>query len=1078
MPLSYQTLLSLAGPGPYRRGAEYCRQGRVTLTARKGGEVFATVQGREGHVYTVVFVPNRLGNELEDYYCDCPAYANAGFCKHLVAAILEAQAAEPFQAGGGKSRLISSAVTSMDAKSLLERSARRIADRAATAREGEAVLQAILELTSFGIALSLRVGTDRMYVVRDLSKFYECFQTGATSEYGRQLTLWHHPAAFGLESRALAAFFLRCYGNSRPALGYHSPAAGNRSMELTRVLLDELLALHIGQDLIVRLEGEERTIRVLEQDYRPALVLREEEGVCRLAAAEKFRLLRGAEGFSVLAGNEIYRCGAAWSAACGDLLDTLQKSGGALLFARRDLTALHATVLAEAEGYLSIDMDEEIAAWRPEPLETRIYLDSPGQDTVTARMTFTYGDHTHAAYQEKTLQNSLDLAGELLAQDILSRYFPGEPGPDGVLTLRDDPDGLYRLASRGIEELGGIAALYISDEVGKLKVQSSASVRIGVRVGGGGLLLDFDLDGVDFRELAGVLESYREKKKYHRLRDGSFLALEGGPLSQLAELAEGLSLDDEALESGHAALALNRSLYLDAALKESHGLRYDRDSGFRSIVRSMRDVADADFPIPEALSDVLRNYQKTGYRWLRALRHHGFGGILADDMGLGKTIQVLTLLEDYRTEAPEHQNEMAEPLGPASRRLPSIVVCPASLTLNWESEARRFAPGLRAKALLGTAQERESILREIGEYDLLITSYDQLKRDIDSYRDIAFAFVVADEAQYIKNQDTQNARAVKLLSGETRLALTGTPVENSLAELWSIFDFLMPGYLLPYLIFRGRYELPIVKHGDYQATERLRQLAKPFLLRRLKQEVLEELPSKTETVLKAEMEPEQRKLYLATLAKARRELTDVSGGQGRMMILAALTRMRQICCDPALLFEDYAAGSVKSDACLELVEQCIASGHRVLLFSQFTTMLDLLEKRLNEKGIDSFKLVGATKPQRRHELVTEFNAGDTPVFLISLKAGGTGLNLTGADVVIHYDPWWNASAQNQATDRAHRIGQKRSVQVYKLIVRDTVEERILRMQEEKSALAERILQDGGDAFEALSKEELLGLLGE
>jgi SNF2 family DNA or RNA helicase len=410
------------------------------------------------------------------------------------------------------------------------------------------------------------------------------------------------------------------------------------------------------------------------------------------------------------------------------------------------------------------------------------------------------------------------------------------------------------------------------------------------------------------------------------------------------------------------------------------------------------------------------------------------------------------------------------------------VICPASLTLNWESEVQRFTPALHAKALVGTAPEREEILAKAGEYDLLITSYDQLKRDIEAYEGLTFAFIVADEAQYIKNRDTLNAQTVKRLRGETRLALTGTPVENSLAELWSIFDFLMPGYLFPYARFRVQYELPIVRGADSAAAERLRQLVRPFLLRRLKRDVLPELPPKTETVLKAAMESEQRKLYVATLARTRQDLEAAlsthSAGQGRLMILAALTRLRQICCDPALLYEDYHGGSVKLDACLELVESCIASGHRLLLFSQFTSMLDILETRLNAMGVATCKLVGATKTSDRQQLVSDFNQGDTPVFLISLKAGGTGLNLTGADVVIHYDPWWNAGAQNQATDRAHRIGQQNSVQVYKLISRDTVEERILRLQEEKTALAEQILKKGGNVFEALSREELLGLLEE
>jgi SNF2 family DNA or RNA helicase len=372
------------------------------------------------------------------------------------------------------------------------------------------------------------------------------------------------------------------------------------------------------------------------------------------------------------------------------------------------------------------------------------------------------------------------------------------------------------------------------------------------------------------------------------------------------------------------------------------------------------------------------------------------------------------------------------------------------------------------------------MIRKIDSYDLVVTSYDQLRRDIDLYEKQEFECVILDEAQFIKNQNTQKARSVKKLKCRTRLALTGTPVENNLAELWSIFDFLMPGYLSTYAHFRNKYESPIVKNRDKGATERLRALVRPFILRRLKRDVLKELPEKTESVHRVAMEDAQRKVYIGALAQAKDELAEkleAAGGisRGRIMVLAALTRMRQICCDPSLVYDNYRGGSAKLDACLELVESSIESGHRMLLFSQFTSMMELIAAQLDRRGIAYYVLDGSTPKQERQNLVNKFNGGDTPIFLISLKAGGTGLNLTGADVVIHYDPWWNVSAQNQATDRAHRIGQMNKVQVYKLIVKDTIEDKIMEMQERKAALADSIIQEGGNAFDALTGEELLSL---
>ena len=332
----------------------------------------------------------------------------------------------------------------------------------------------------------------------------------------------------------------------------------------------------------------------------------------------------------------------------------------------------------------------------------------------------------------------------------------------------------------------------------------------------------------------------------------------------------------------------------------------------------------------------------------------------------------------------------------------------------------------------------------------------------------------------MKNYSTQNAKAVKALRGKRRFALTGTPVENSLAELWSIFDFILPGYLFSYHQFRERFELPIVRDSDQEVAENLRRLVTPFMLRRLKKDVLTELPDKTETLLRAGMEDEQLKVYAANAASARDRIMQQlgQGSKGRFEILALLTRLRQICCDPSLVYENYGGGSAKLELCMELLDQCVDGGHKVLLFSQFTSMLDIIESRLRAAGIAYYMLTGKTNPSQRLAMVNAFNADDTPVFLISLKAGGTGLNLTGADVVIHYDPWWNISAQNQATDRAHRIGQKRSLQIYKLILKDTIEERILALQQSKADLVEKIIEADGDSLSAISPEELLALLAE
>ena len=494
------------------------------------------------------------------------------------------------------------------------------------------------------------------------------------------------------------------------------------------------------------------------------------------------------------------------------------------------------------------------------------------------------------------------------------------------------------------------------------------------------------------------------------------------------------------------------------------------------------------------------------------MNYNGFGGILADDMGLGKTLQVIafllseflerrnTVVENIAVketamlnmqsgiEAVEQVYKAAEmqeadgkkadgQTGKLQRN--TLIVAPASLVYNWSSEIQRFAPELTAKMVTGTAAERRQILAEADSEDILLTSYDLLKRDISEYEGYKFRCEIIDEAQYIKNANTQAAKAVKEVQADFRLALTGTPVENRLSELWSIFDYLMPGFLYSYKKFREEVEIPAVQNSDEDAMKRLQKMIRPFVLRRLKKEVLTDLPDKLEENMFVQLTGEQQKLYDAHVKRMMLMLDKQSEEEfktSKITILAELTKLRQICCDPSLIFADYKADSAKVDMCLNMISNAVESGHKILLFSQFTTMLDHLAKRLEEEKISYYMLTGSTSKEKRAQMVENFNTDDTQVFCISLKAGGTGLNLTAADIVIHFDPWWNLAVQNQATDRAHRIGQKNVVNVYKLIVKDTIEENILKLQEKKRELADQILEGEGLNGGSFTKEELMELL--
>ena len=552
------------------------------------------------------------------------------------------------------------------------------------------------------------------------------------------------------------------------------------------------------------------------------------------------------------------------------------------------------------------------------------------------------------------------------------------------------------------------------------------------------------------------------KSESMRLQSGTFLS--GDALEQAAQvyqLADSVGMSAEELTLG-GGVPLSRAMYLEQALEGREDVSLDAPKALREWISRLTEAQKTQAQQPETLQAELRPYQLTGLSWLCALSDAGFGGILADDMGLGKTVQALSLFLREKE---------------AGRAVRALIVCPASLQFNWQNEAVRFAPSLPCQALMGTAATRAPDRLPGGRTAFPGPSLrPAAKRDVEAYRGIELTHVFLDEAQYIKNAASQAAKAVKTLKAEHRFALTGTPIENRLSELWSIFDFLLPGYLYAYKKFKTRFEAPIVLEGDEQARHDLHMMAAPFILRRMKKDVLTELPDKIETVMTSEMTAGQSRVYHAYAERLMREAeSEMDSAQGRMKILAGLTRLRQICCDPRLCLEGYTSGSGKLEQAIELVRDMAAQGHRMLLFSQFTSMLDLLEAALHAEGLETLMLTGATGKEERMRLVEQFNSGHIPVFLISLKAGGTGLNLTGADVVIHYDPWWNTAAQNQATDRAYRIGQTKGVQVFSLIASGTIEERIVLLQQEKKELSDGVLlgEDSLFTVDASALREIL-----
>ena len=690
---------------------------------------------------------------------------------------------------------------------------------------------------------------------------------------------------------------------------------------------------------------------------------------------------------------------------------------------------------------------------------------------ITCDVAAIYGEKKYHVYGKERYSQKRNFTEEHRLAEIIQMYFNAFDQEKGLLVYSGDEGDIFTFLSQAIPKLQKYGDIYVTDAMKKLRVVPSASFQVGVSVSGGLLEMSMASNQFNREELAEIFSSYDRKKKYHRLKNGAFITFNEEQKQVMSAISDVMKNYADKKNQDIIKMPLFRALYLDELLAEKESVELKKNREYRKLIGKMRSYENGDYEVPQSLESVLREYQRDGFYWIKTLKENGFGGILADDMGLGKTIQILAFLLSEKEQ------------GKVGDELRTLIVAPASLVYNWKKEVERFTPQLSVCVMAGTAHERKELIKnQTSNADVWITSYDLLKRDIELYQDIVFANEIIDEAQYIKNQTTHAAKSVRLVNSSFRMALTGTPMENRLSELWSIFDYLMPGFLYSYTRFRSEIETPIVSDKDEDAMTRLRAMIHPFILRRLKKDVLKELPEKQEEIVTVALSGEQKKLYQAHSQRLKMFLEDQNDedfAQNKLQILAELTKLRQLCCGPELLLENYKGENAKLETCIELITQAIAGGHKILLFSQFTSMLDLIGDELKKAKIDYYRIDGSVKKEARMEMVEQFQnpQNQVSVFCISLKAGGTGLNLTAADIVIHYDPWWNKAAQNQATDRAHRIGQKHAINVYQLIAEETIEQKICELQQVKEDLAEEVLSGEGISSTQFNKDEIMNLLG-
>ena len=1112
-----------AGEKRVQKARMYKKLDRVNITNvdyidNMNFEIKAIVVGTEKY-NTYINIRN---GEVEDITCNCQDYySHYGVCKHTLATLMyfceNQEYIERYTPSHKKKDYLKNDLTNKNKyrpfKQLVNIFYNEEIDGLETDEEIELKKKGNIKLEpkiiydkfSSDMKLELKIGDKRMYKIKDLAEFYTRMLDKEFYRYGEKLQFIHTKEAFDSDSQELLELVLKYaeiikYANSNSNSNYrfYGKSLNETSILLSNTGLDDLFDILNGKSVDFqrdnKIEKIEFTQEIPNINFKLKKIDKNQYKIVPSIEIYKVSILRGRNYKYILDENKLYRCDKKFENTNLKLLELFRQNYiTELVLGKEELTQLFSVIMPKVKNAIKIDSEDEkeLEKYKPKELGVKVFLDFDDNNYIIADIRFCYDDKEFNPLDEN---QKLDFPRNVIKETKSLNIFRKTGFMLDTKNLRfilPDDEKIYDFLTQDIDFYMQKFEVLVTDNFKSKQIRQPKIGSLGVKVENDLLSIDLKNLDINVEELEDIMAKYNLKKKYYRLKDGSFLQLEDNEeMDFLDKLVTGMNLNYKELEKGEVQLPVNRTLYLNQLLKGIKGTQIIKNSEYKNIVNNLnKEQLEEDLKVPEILENTLRYYQKTGFKWLKTLDNYKFGGILADDMGLGKTVQMLSVLVDYVQNCEKEEKELKRENNGAelinknkkSRRA-SLVVSPSSLTLNWQNEAKKFAQGLKTLVIRGNLSERKEKLNHIQDYDLVITSYDLLKRDIELYQEkkYKFRFVIADEAQYLKNSNTQNSKAIKKIKADTRYALTGTPIENSLAELWSIFDFIMPGYLFTYKNFKMMYEMPIVREQDQKTMEKLKMLIEPFILRRNKKEVLKELPEKTITVLNNEMGEEQRKIYLTYLAQAKQELSeqiDINGYQkSQMQILAALTRLRQICCHPSLFISNYKEGSSKLEQCMELIEDAIKSGHKILLFSGYTSMFEIIEKELVKRNISYFKLTGATKVDERIELVEEFNKNpEIKLFLISLKAGGTGLNLTGADMVIHYDPWWNISTENQATDRAYRIGQKNNVQVYKLITKNTIEEKIYELQQKKAKLADNMLSTKTSFINKLSKEEIMNL---
>lgn len=1064
-PINKNDIKNLFSEPFYRRGLTYFKQKRIRdlyyETSRNmwygkvvGSDVYAVrLDIREGDI---------------EYDCDCLAYAQYGECKHAVACLLEVERRQ-----GGRT-------LKKDAE---QEVVNHFINTFSNFYQSEGYHQEHITKQSLHVefivktlnssvdlwTIEMKIGTNRTYVVKNIKQFLKDVEQQNSYYFTDNYSYEPLEHVFNQDDLELVQLLININNNEEAFVNpYFYQRSDQRVITIPPMVVDEFL-----QKLMKTTYAFESGTQTYKQmdvihDQTPFdfKLDKGEDNDFQLDISELAEMDFFERYHYVLKDHYLYKLTNEQQKILLELssgiLPNQISSGQQINISSEKMESFLSVVIPEMKKVGKIAIAEHVSNQIIQaPLQTKLLIDRE-EDTLLVDLEYHYHDVVikpfHDPTEDTDKKRGLMIRDARKEQQVMSVLENALLRFNGKKLYVEGEEEIYNFLYRTLPFLEDKAEIFLTNAVKHLLLTDSQAPETSFDFTSDGSLLEvtFDMKDIGQEHIQKILEAVIEKKNYYRLPDGAFVSIEGNQQFQnIKALYTDLDVSKADIEDGSLQLPIYRALQVDDILNEGNNKNKVRiGKQFRHLIQTLKNPDELDFEIPTNLQGELRDYQEVGYRWLKTLAHYSLGGILADDMGLGKTLQAIAFLLSEKNGSDQIK--------------PALIVAPASLVYNWKMEFDKFSPDLNAEVVIGTPLERAEILENGILPDVYITSYPTLRQDIDWYKERQFSSFFLDEAQAIKNATTKTSKAVRMINAHKRFALSGTPIENSLDELWAIFQAILPGFFPSQTAFR---KLP---------EEKISRMARPFILRRLKKDVLTELPDKIETTHVSELTKEQKELYLGYLARIQSETKESLHGEGlnksRIKILAGLTRLRQLCCHPSLFIENYQGSSGKFEQLLEVISNARENNKRMLIFSQFTSMLHIIREELTSQGVDFFYLDGSTPSKNRVEMAERFNQGENDIFLISLKAGGTGLNLTGADTVILYDLWWNPAVEDQAAGRAHRMGQKNVVQVIRLVTKGTIEEKIDKLQQRKKELIEKVIQPGEAMLSSITEDEIRELL--